>query len=97
MSYPVPMVHLTLEGMRMEIVKALNVQIEEMQEIFEEEVKHVVENFDYRHEVSRIARQAISDAIERETKAFFASGGPGGKAIRDAVATKLDKDGSWNV
>lgn len=91
------MVHLTIEGMRHEIVKALNVHATEMQQHIEEEVKVVVENFDWRFDVGRIARQAINEAIDREVKEFFGRGGPGGKAIRDAIAKKLDDEGSWNV
>jgi hypothetical protein len=97
MSYPIPMVRLTVEHMQHEIMQALNVHSAEMKDAIEEEVALVIQNFDWRSDVGRLARDAINQAIKREVEAFFARSGPGGRAIRDAIADKLDKDGSWNV
>lgn len=97
MGMPLPMVRLTIEAMQYEIVKALEVHADEMRDTIEEVVADVVKNFDYRYEVGRLAQAAINEAIKREIGSFFGAGGPGGKAIRDALAAKLDRDGSWHV
>ncbi len=94
--YNVPVVNLTIEGMRHNILMAISEHTVEMQEAVEAAVDEAVKSFDFGFEVQRAARLAIKNAIEREVDRFF-SVGPGGDTIRKAIERQVEDQGSWSV
>jgi len=74
-----PMIRLTMEGMRHEIVHAVTLYHDDLERILEAEAKRQIEAFD----VGALVEAEVAEAIRAEVKSFF-GWGEGRKMIREA-------------
>lgn len=75
-----PIVKLTVEGMRHQILHHLGGHHEEISEMVEKEIEQAIKSFSFEHHVV----ENVHTAIDRGIKEYFAYG-PGGKIINSAI------------
>lgn len=88
--YELPLIKIELDGMRYSIVHALSTHNAEIETYVDENLKKVVEEFDYVTLVKQVATKAITEAVKRSIESYFAYG-DGYKNI-DAVITEILKN-----
>ena len=81
-----PIIKLELDNMRQAILYSLAKYNNEIEKAVDEELKKVVENFDYENIVISIANEALKDAIESYFKY-----GEGRRTIEKSVNEALSK------
>ena len=85
-----PIIRLTVEGMKTSILMALT----EQQTMFDEAARAAVEHFCQPENVNNVVAhhvtKAINDAVSDEVMAYFRHSAPGRVAIREAVKERLD-------
>jgi hypothetical protein len=87
---PVPVIRLTVEGMKHSIVAALTAYEHALSAEIKEAVQRACEPENIKQVIDRAATSVIEDAIKHEVEAFYRYG-EGQRAIRDAVVERLKK------
>lgn len=83
-----PTIRIELEGVRYQVIHALNTHHTEIQELVKKELAKAVDSFDYTAAVKASAKEAIDSAVKDAVKSFFSYGG-GRRAIESAVKESL--------
>lgn len=87
-----PVIRLTVEGMKHQIVTALS----EYEMILSEEIKKAVEAYCRPENIERVvaeqARAVLDEVIRKEVEDFYRHG-EGRKAVKEAVLARLGKRG----
>lgn len=81
-----PIVRLELENMKYSVIHALSTHQEQISKLVEQQLNNVIDNFDYKSVVQKVASDALTEAI----KNYFHYG-EGYQTIVQAVKEALPK------
>lgn len=88
--FNLPRVRVELEGMKFQIIHAFSSHNDDIEKLVEKEISKAIENYPFEEEVSRLANEILTKAIEETLKEYLIYG-DGKKALRGVIDEKLNR------
>jgi|SRR5882672_861405 len=90
MALDMPTVRLTVEGMTHNIIAALALHNDEIEEHLSTTITDLIRDYDWNYKIQIAAEQALAQAVNKAVAEFFLHG-DGGRAVNAAVSEVLSK------
>lgn len=91
-----PTIRVELEGVRYQVLHALNTHNTEIEAVVKAELTKAIDSFDYAAAVKASVKEAVDCAVKDAVKSFFYHGGGRAtieSAVKESLASMLEKEG----
>lgn len=91
-----PAIRIELEGVRYQVLHALNTHNTEIEAVVKKELAKAIDTFDYAAVVKASVKEAVDGAVKDAVKSFFYHGGGRAtieSAVKESLTSILNKEG----